>query len=68
MFGHLWKIFIAFNETGQWYQQHKFNLSLTSRFRLLDECLCGVTGDAHLLDVLRTRFFSGFDGVVPEEI
>ena len=45
-----------------------YNLSLTFRFRLLDECLCGVTGDAHLLDVLRTRFFSGFDGVVPEGI
>ena len=53
-----------------------FNLSLTFRFRLLNECLSDVTGDAHLLennvlrvagdDVLRTRFFSGFDGVVPE--
>ena len=53
-----------------------FNLSLTFRFRLLDECLSDVTGDAHLLennvlrvagdDVLRTRFFSGFHVVVPE--
>ena len=55
-----------------------FNFSLTFRFRLFDECLSDVrrAGDAHLLennvlrvagdDVLRPRFFSGFDGVVPE--
>ena len=49
-----------------------FNLSLTFRFRLFDECLSDIrrAGDAHLHennvlrvagdDVLRTRFFSGF--------